>query len=211
LPRGLGENPLKREKKRTRRTASAVLVTVPTVDAAAETVATETVQDAGASSRSYNDVFFQRRPEEADASAAPIAAAITTPEVSTDYHFAIAAPTAALAETYSSPSLSEPSSSYFPEVASVPEVASLETVTASPTEPILTAIPVPEIVAPAEQPVHESEVSTEQVVPEPAASSEQPQVLAQTTIEAKTPAASEPASEPKSGFFGRIFGKLRKS
>lgn len=64
MPRGLGDNPLKREKK-TRRTASQQRASVADVPGSVSVASTAPVPDGTAgmssNSRSYNDVFFHRR------------------------------------------------------------------------------------------------------------------------------------------------------
>ncbi len=71
MPRGLGDNPLKREKK-TRRTASqqrpfSAADVSGSVSAASTAPIPDDAADASSSSRSYNDVFFHRRFESSPA------------------------------------------------------------------------------------------------------------------------------------------------
>jgi hypothetical protein len=71
LPRGLGDNPLKKERKTKRASAHAAPLGAPeaATGVSASVSAPESVHVASSSSRSYNDVFFQRRPENSGAAA----------------------------------------------------------------------------------------------------------------------------------------------
>ena len=69
MPRGLGDNPLKRERKARRGIHQAVhMETVPSAEQTpppADSVGLDSLEDQSKPpSRSFNDVFFQRRPED---------------------------------------------------------------------------------------------------------------------------------------------------
>jgi hypothetical protein len=177
LPRGLGDNPLKREKKSRRAgaqdaTTNAAASSGPDArsDVTMGVTETESVYASSSSSRSYNDVFFHRRPENSGA------AANSVPETSHSDGSSASAPIAA-AEAFSTPGT--------PEMAAIAvEPASLDVVAATPVStPVLIAEPAPvAITAP--------EIN----------SAPQPSIFVETAS----------PQEAKSGFFGRIFGRLRK-
>ena len=160
MPRGLGDNPLKRERASRRKPRAADEVRASEASAVqppGETLSAGVAGDHSTSSRSYNDVFFQRIPE-AEAAAAPVPA---IEEVT------VAAPA--------------------PETVSLPEPA--VTTTMALSETVVPAGPLATVeVAPAPPPVTEAS----------------PAAVEQQT----TPVQ---AQQQKSGFFGRVFGRFRKS
>jgi hypothetical protein len=174
MPRGLGDNPLKREKKvrkaASHRRSPAAPGASGSVSMASATPVSDGSADVSSSSTSYNDVFFQRRPESSPAAnSVPAEVAVQEAEP-----VAPAAPIAAADAVSTEPAFPEVIASAAPE----PQVE----VHAMPVEPDLS----PVMASPAP-------------VPEPVPVAEQ------------SPVPPVAVHEEKTGFFGRIFGKFRKS
>ena len=161
MPKGLGDSPLKRERQARRRTSASAVNVQETVSAPSAPATVESSLNTSASAeapagRSYNDVFFQRRPE-------------------TDTGQATAQPL---------------------ETASLPVEVSASA-SASAPDPVAVAAPV-EIIA---QPEPAPEVHVTASIPQ---LQEAPSAEPQQTTSPELP-------QPKSGFFDRIFGRLRKN
>ena len=111
MPRGLGDNPLKKQRRQ-RHAASQASPATATPASPSETQ-TEPSQDnaqvSSSSSRSYNDVFFQRKPESSGAAANGVHEEVHMDEPVTGAPIAAAqpAPVPALPEVSAS-SVSEP-------------------------------------------------------------------------------------------------------
>ncbi|MDA4136294.1 MAG: hypothetical protein OK449_04755 [Thaumarchaeota archaeon] len=181
MPRGLGDNPLKKEKRARRVGArgNAVSATGPESPSYVSTdvAGPETIEASSQGSRSYNDVFFQRRPENF------VPAENSAPE---EVH-AIDSGTAAhatVAELVSSPVLPEAAVFTSTERVPIDEVAE----TPAPV-PVAVAESVPQIQA------------APQLVESPPVNN---------VAQPLTPAQPAPREEAKTGFFGRIFGRLHK-
>lgn len=170
MPRGLGDSPLKREKN-SRRSASHRQATVITEGGDAATATSEGSAGASPNPDSYNDVFFQRRPESVQASSSvpeQVSVEVSAP--------AVPAPTAATDSV----------------TVVVPQVL----------QPVAIALPAPEpyVEAPEAAAASPEPPSQLAAAPEPV----------QVAVPSHT-AVAAPVNEAKPGFFGRIFGKLRKS
>jgi len=181
LPRGLGDNPLKKEKRvrRVGARANAASATGPESPSyvSADVAGPETVDTSSSGSRSYNDVFFQRRPENF------VPGENSTPEEIHTVDSGTTTP-AAVAESISAPIL--------------PEVAVFTSTERAPIDAVAeTPAPAPVTVV---APVLQHEVAPERVEPPPVNNVAQPQ----------TPTEPAPREEAKTGFFGRIFGRLHK-
>jgi hypothetical protein len=205
MPRGLGDNPLKREK-RTRRAGTQTAYVVPALesppDLQADAVAPESIHASSSSSRSYNDVFFMRRPE--DSGAAANGAHETT-------SFDASSGTAPIAAAQAPDLPDVPEASPSPSLEPAPvEIAAIDV--AAPIATPIETPPVVDIAAPTEVPF---EVSASSPAPEEAAPGPSVAVETPPAVQASQPIQPESADqadsqEEKSGFFGRIFGKLRK-
>jgi hypothetical protein len=180
LPRGLGDNPLKKEKRvrRVGARANAASATGPESPSyvSADVAGPETVGTSSSGSRSYNDVFFQRRPENF------VPVENSTPQ---EIHIVDSGTTTtAAAESVSAPVL--------------PELAVFSSTERAPIDAVAeTPAPAAVIVA---EPVPQLEAAPERVESPPANNVAQPQ----------TPTEPAPREQAKTGFFGRIFGRLHK-
>lgn len=188
MPRGLGDNPLKKERKTRRSTAQAVPISATPVspsDFADSTVGQDGAQASSSSSRSYNDVFFQRRPDNSGAAANGIHEEPRSEDSGTTAPIAAAqaSPISALPEVTAS-AVTEPAPA---EVAVAPPTSS----SFAPPEPVPAPSAIPESVPEAKS-VPDQPVAQPVQTPQPA------------------PAVQTAPTEEKTGFFGRIFGKLRK-
>lgn len=139
MPRGLGDNPLKKERKAKRASAHAAPEGAPEAATGipANATAPESVHAASSSSRSYNDVFFQRRPENSGAAAN---------SVSEEVHSADPAPIAAAQAA---------------PISILPEVAASAVLDEAPAEVLATPDPAPAAIA--------ETIAEPSAAPEPAA------------------------------------------
>jgi len=145
MPRGLGDNPLK-EKKRARRTGTRTPHTAVGSESPVDSPAVsgqESVQASSSSSRSYNDVFFQRLPEN------PGVAANSAPEEIRPDESSAAAPIAGSTAV---------------DAQSIPEVAASAVLEQAPFEAIPAATAPATFTSPEPSPAVE-------IAPEPALSS----------------------------------------
>lgn len=191
MPRGLGDNPLKREKKlrrsssRASRAGPSGLTTNqnPTLPAG---ISGPGDTHASPATTSYNDVFFHRRPEDSTSTATNVPEVIheeTHVEAPADVHPEVPVETAPAVEVTPVEAAPAPVTETVPAaVIDTPAPVAVESIQPVAESPVESA-PVPLV-----------ESSTEAVV------KETPQTLA--------PVASV---EEKKGFFGRIFGKWKKS
>jgi hypothetical protein len=193
LPRGLGDSPLKREKKlrhSSSRRSHAGTETAAAPELGSSVPRGTNVSEVQAlSSRSYNDVFFQRRPDipaadtvqEAHLEAradVPFESQVETP---------IETPVAAPIEVATAPveAITVPDFTAVTEAAALVASEQVPSVEAAPLE----ASPVEVAPAPVVEPA-----------PEAAAVQAEPSHVAETSQQ----------PEKKAGFLGRIFGKWRK-
>jgi hypothetical protein len=191
LTRGLGDSPLKK-RERGRRATQKVVHADSSPEGSQENASTESpntalgeVTQAVPTTTSYNDVFFQRRPEVTSDTAATDTDTAGASEVSTARE--VVGPTAVT-----------------PVVSAVP----VETLAAveSPPEAVIAPTsletpPRPEEPAPAPQVAEVVEVAP------PAPTHVAPAAPQATEVQT----VRDTAPEQKSGFFGRIFGKFKKS
>lgn len=205
MPKGLGDNPLKRERKRSRHTSlqpkgrqlspapyEASPLTTPSVEASPGSPSLEGSSSVAVpGSRSYNSVFFERRSDVAPSPPTGVTETAT-----------LDAPAPAVPEVPVTTVVPEAATQDLPvpEVPEVPEVHEVE-----PPVDVVSVAPI----APTEV--------TPQTISEAPAVEVAPPVESPAVTPSATPApiasAPAPVHEPerKSGFFGRFFGKFKKS
>jgi hypothetical protein len=183
LPRGLGDNPLKREKK-LRRSSSRPARSGPSAPATDQAsglpvgIAGPGDAHTSATTASYNDVFFHRRPEELASGPAIV------PEATHEVH----------EETHIEPPVEAPVTAPVPAAPDpVTEVLPVQAFDAPTPVPVETVQPT--VAIPAESPAdHPAEAPS-----------------APAALDESQPAPAVAADAEKKGFFGRIFGKWKKS
>jgi hypothetical protein len=235
LPRGLGDSPLSKDKKkRTRRSAQVLAATEAPPAATPAPTESATTWTASSSAPSYNDVFFQRRDGEGqDAASLEVPASTDTSTAASSVYADQGVASPAVVESpvpdaalVASIPVSETSAStvetFAPEHAPSYEPTVLPTTPevsehfAAPA-PITEAAPVAvasETAPPLETFIQSGSSHTSEALPVVEATDTTPIVTAPEPTPApapveKAPVQSQPVSEPKRGFFSRLFGKSR--
>jgi len=194
LPRGLGDSPLKREKKARRAGVQGTTADVASSNGPGSpsylstgTPSQDRVHASSSSSRSYNDVFFQRRPENSSVATNDIHEELRADDSST---------TAPIAAALATPTLA------------LPEAAASSVLEAIPADVVSSPLAFAPSVA--QEPVPETSVAPEYVPKANAAPEHAEAPPAKGTAQQQPSTETTPSQEAKSGFFGRIFGRLRK-
>jgi hypothetical protein len=209
LPRGLGDDPLSRQRKSARRKATHPDTTVvqgPSTSGDLQAVALVDASPSPSQTSSYNDVFFRKRSEDGIPGGNP---ELPREAAMTDAS-PLSLPVTSVQPTSLEPALAEPVASELTPGPSVAQPTSLEPALAEPVASELTPDPQTiEPVAPSDPgpavnaPVSADELTNEATAAVPAA----PAAVIDPTPVTETPATPEHQS---GGFLKRMFGRFRK-
>jgi hypothetical protein len=202
LPRGLGDDPLSRRKRRSNASSTNM-----TNDSAAQQTVSPSIPDVAVAPQiSHNEVFFQRRTEDAQAGAeatperrqvANLAKVTEIPEIAEVIDILRIAEVAQSMHSVQVPvGVMQPAAiAESPHPAADEQIARVESSLPMVADPAIVAEAAPPRVAEQAAAVEPSSLMAEEVASQP---------------EASTQAQSHPESQKSGGFFRRLFGRFGK-